>query len=80
VRWRKGEFRTNSLKGSKRRREQVVEVVISATDKIFNMAYAQFDSAHLLGPFSDIQMLGIGDDSVRINQGNATAPAIPPRI
>jgi len=79
VRWRKGEFHTTNLKGSKRRREHAVAVAMSATDKILSMTNGKFIAAYSSGPFSDIQMLGIGDDSVRTNQGNAAIPAIPPR-
>ena len=75
-----GEFRSNRPEGSRRRKEHVTAAAISATDKIFSVAYCLPIAANSSGPLRCVQTPGKSDDSVRTNQGNATTPAIPPRM
>jgi hypothetical protein len=60
--------------------QHVTAAAINATDKIFSTAYgSRLMPAKSSGPFKYIQTLRRrDDDSVKMNHGNATTPAIQP--
>src|SRR5437868_1962350 len=77
----------DSRAGSRRSKEHVIAVAIRAADRILSVAYDLAPGSKSSGPLKNTQALGRyvqartkKDDSVMTNQGNATKPAIPPRM